>query len=318
MYPPTNFDKSTSHTPPETSLPLPVALLEVFMWKCPQLVCHDLLDVVHSSKMTTIEVEFEFWEKKEVTRTQIRWVWWLWNHWSTFFGQKFVHGDGSVTGSIVVMQHPKVRNLWPDTMNPFSESFKELKIVLFVNCLSLSHEFLMNNALTIEKNKLSWLWFFSCSFLLSLGAVSCMCVTSSFVVWCQDRIRKSTFHVMTCFKQFLSFSMRSRRTRHTFLRFSFCSLVRIFGTNLAQIFCMLSYKVKISWTVWQLKFNTQLIILTVKRRSDLTRSLILVIFSSVFDVQGLPERGSSSTHSRPSKNALCHLKTCVLDTACSP
>jgi hypothetical protein len=36
--------------------PLPVAVLEVFMWKCPQLVCHDLLDVVHSSKMMTFEV----------------------------------------------------------------------------------------------------------------------------------------------------------------------------------------------------------------------------------------------------------------------
>ena len=41
--------------------------------------------------------------------------------------------------------------------------------------------------------------------------------------------------VMTCLKTFLSFSMRSRRSRHTFLRFSFCLLVRIFGTSLAQI-----------------------------------------------------------------------------------
>jgi hypothetical protein len=46
--------------------------------------------------------------------------------------------------------------------------------------------------------------------------------------------------------------------------------------------------------------------------------LHLVTFLSVFDVQGLPERGSSSTLSRPSKNALCHLKICVLDTARSP
>ena len=35
-----------SHTPPETLLPLPVAVLKVFIWKCPQLVCHELLDVV--------------------------------------------------------------------------------------------------------------------------------------------------------------------------------------------------------------------------------------------------------------------------------
>jgi hypothetical protein len=40
-----------SHTPPETLLPLSVAVLAVFRRKCPQLVCHDLLDVVHSSKM---------------------------------------------------------------------------------------------------------------------------------------------------------------------------------------------------------------------------------------------------------------------------
>jgi hypothetical protein len=39
------------------------------MWKCPQLVCHDLLDVVHNSKITIFEVEFVFWEKEEVTRT---------------------------------------------------------------------------------------------------------------------------------------------------------------------------------------------------------------------------------------------------------
>jgi hypothetical protein len=61
-----------SHTLPGTLFPPPVAVLEVFMWKCPQLVCHELLDVVHSSKMTTFEVVFEFQEKKEVTQTQIR------------------------------------------------------------------------------------------------------------------------------------------------------------------------------------------------------------------------------------------------------
>jgi len=67
------------------------------------------------------------------------------------FWPKFVHGDDSVTGSIVVMQHPIVRNLWPDMINPFYKSFKDLTIVLFIDCLSLRHEFLMNNAFTVEK-----------------------------------------------------------------------------------------------------------------------------------------------------------------------
>jgi len=53
-----------SHIPPQTLLLLPVAVLEVFMWKCHQQLCHYLLGVVHSSKMSTFEVEFEFREKE--------------------------------------------------------------------------------------------------------------------------------------------------------------------------------------------------------------------------------------------------------------
>ena len=96
-------------------------------------------------------MEFEFREKEEVTWTQIRRVWGLRNHWNILFGQGLFHGDGSVSGGVVVMQHPSVGSLWPDTLNPFSESFKDLTIVLLVNCLSLRHEFLMNKTLTFEK-----------------------------------------------------------------------------------------------------------------------------------------------------------------------
>jgi len=49
------------------------------------------------------------------------------------------------------MQHPSVHNLWLDTINLFSESFKDLTIVLFINSLCLKHEFIMNNTLTIKK-----------------------------------------------------------------------------------------------------------------------------------------------------------------------
>ena len=47
------------------------------------------------------------------------------------------------------------------------------------------------------------------------------------------------------------------------------------------------------------------------------RAFILVTFLFVFYVQGVPEQGSSSTLSWPSKIALCHLKICTLYTACS-
>jgi hypothetical protein len=49
-----------SHTPAETLVPLPVAVMDVLMLKYSQLVCHDLLDVVHSYKTTTLEIEFVF------------------------------------------------------------------------------------------------------------------------------------------------------------------------------------------------------------------------------------------------------------------
>jgi len=112
------------HTSPETLLSLPVVVLEVLMWKCPQLVCHDLLDVVHSFKIMTFEVQFEFREREEFTWIQIRRIWGLRNHCYTLLGKKIVHGDGSVTGSVVVMQHPSVRNLWPNTMKPFYGSLR--------------------------------------------------------------------------------------------------------------------------------------------------------------------------------------------------
>jgi hypothetical protein len=79
------------------------------MWNCPQLVGHDFLDIVHSLKRTTFDVEFEFREKEEVTRTHIRRALELEKHWNTIFAQNVVHGEGNVTGSVVVIQHPSDR-----------------------------------------------------------------------------------------------------------------------------------------------------------------------------------------------------------------
>ena len=45
-----------------------------------------------------------------------------------------------------------------------------------------------------KQSSMVFFLFLICSFLLSLDAVSCSCATPNFVVWCQDRIRKSTFH----------------------------------------------------------------------------------------------------------------------------
>ena len=53
------------------------------------------------------------------------------------------------------MQRPSVRSLWPDTMNPFSESFKDLTIVLLVNCLSLRRQIRHERHLDCRKKQIS-------------------------------------------------------------------------------------------------------------------------------------------------------------------
>ena len=67
-------------------------------------------------KLMTFEVEFEFWEKLRSHTDSDQASMLVAEPLKYVFGQKIVHGDGSVTGSIVVMQHRSVRNLWPDTM----------------------------------------------------------------------------------------------------------------------------------------------------------------------------------------------------------
>ena len=76
----------------------------------------------------------------------------LQNHWNTLLVKNSFTG---VTGSVVVMQHPSVRNLAGHDVH-FPESFKDLAIILLINSLSLRHEFLMNNTLTVEKKK-AWI-----------------------------------------------------------------------------------------------------------------------------------------------------------------
>ena len=262
-----------SHTPPETLLPFPLAVLDVFMWKCPQLVCHDVLGVVHSTKTATFEVEFEFRGMEEDTRAQIRRVWGLRNRWNTVFGQKLVQGNGSVTGRVVVLQHPASK--CPQCLAGHDEPFR--RVVqgphdstvdqLFVLEAPIPHE----QHLDCRKNRRGCFWFFYLLIVAFFGrgdlfvchSEICRPVSGSY-----SNIRASS-PVMTCLKKmFPSFLMRSRRSRHTFLRFSFCSLVRFFGTNFAQIFRLPNFSVRMSWTVWWFKFNSLPIILTVQRRSD--------------------------------------------------
>ena len=96
--------------------------------------------------------------------------------------------------SVVVMQYPNVRNLWPDTTNPFSQSFKDLTIVPFINCLSLRHEFNMDNNLTFIFDLLI-LSFFERDEWLVCHSDLCRLVSGSY-----SRIHDSS-SVITCLKK---------------------------------------------------------------------------------------------------------------------
>jgi hypothetical protein len=251
--------------------------------------------------MTTFEVKFEFREKDEVPRTQIRRVWSLRSQWNKLFGQKVVQGDGSVKKERCRYAASSVRNLRPDTMNLFSESVKDLTIVMFINCLSLSHEFLMNNTLTSKKQisvdlifDLLILAFFGHGELLLCHSELCRLVSGS----C-SKIHDSS-PVMTCFKKkFSSFSMGSR---HTSLRFSFCSLMKFLERALHKFSACPAPRSKCRGRFGDYKFNSLPIILTVTRRSDLKRALTLVTFSSSFDVHVFPnEFRLPHTHNHPKK-----------------
>jgi len=69
------------------------------------------------------------------------------DHCNTFFGRKFVHGDGSVTGSTVVMQHLSAAISGLTKKNPLSESFKDLMIVPII--LTVKRRSDLTRALTL-------------------------------------------------------------------------------------------------------------------------------------------------------------------------
>jgi len=161
-----------------------------------------------------------------------------------------------------------------------------------------------------QKKKSASIWFWICSFSLSWDGESLQCATPDFFSGSYSKIPDSS-PVITRLKNCGSLSRRSRKSRHTSLRLAFYSVVRFFGTILAHTILMSKSCVKIWWTVNRFKFNSLLIILNVNRRSGLTGDLTLSTLSSVFEVEVLPARCSSSTCSRSSKKDLCHLNTCA-------
>ena len=210
------------------------------------------------------------------------------------------------------MQYPSVRNLWPDKIKLFSESFKDLKIVLFINCLSWRHEFLMNNAL-----KLAWFWFAHSCFLWARWFVRAPLRTLSFAV--RNVCKNPRF--ITCYDMseklviFDAFKKVKAHIPSVFLLFICENLWDQLGTNFlhAQFECQNfvdGLAIQIQHTTDHSGCQTSI------RPHEIPH--FGHVFFRFWRARSSTTRFVFHTLSRPSKNTLCHLKTRFLDRACSP
>ena len=58
-----------------------------------------------------------------------------------------------MTWGVVVVQHPSVCNAWSHKCHPFPESFKYFLIKSLIDSLSRWYKFLVDDPLTVKKNK---------------------------------------------------------------------------------------------------------------------------------------------------------------------
>ena len=153
--------------------------------------------------MMTFEVEFEFWERKEVTQTQIRQVWGPWNHWNTLFGQKSVHGDDSVAERCC-----DAASKCPQSLAGHSEPF--FWAVQACHNSTVDYLFVLEAWLPNEqhldcwKNKLAWIWIFDLLILDFFGQgelLVCHPELCRLVSRSHSKIHNSS-PVMTCLKKF--------------------------------------------------------------------------------------------------------------------
>ena len=58
----------------------------------------------------------------------------------------------SVSWRIIVLQHPIIRKVPSDSLDPFSKLLQDIFVEGVINCLSWSYKFFVHNATAVEKN----------------------------------------------------------------------------------------------------------------------------------------------------------------------
>ena len=124
------------HTALETFLPLLIAVLELRYWNNLQLVGYSPLNIFDCPKMISLEVIFQLWKEKKVTRTQVRLIRRLRSHRNAFTGQKLVYWNccvagvfGTIFAQIFLIPNSLVKIWWTVVWVKFNSS----PIILTVN-----------------------------------------------------------------------------------------------------------------------------------------------------------------------------------------
>ena len=271
--------------------------------------------------MTTFEVEFEFWEKEEVSRTQIRRVWWLRNHWNTLFWSK-IHsrrwqcdgelcryvaskcphaqfkGQNFVGGLAIQIQHTTDHS-------DCQTSIRSHEILHF------GHIFVRFDVQTLPITRLVFdilkaiqKWFMPPKILCPWYSKLSISPFQFFVSFCRVYIKFDT-------KFDAPFLAKNLFTRMAVWQgaLSWCSIQVSACPVRRSKFCgrFSDSNSTHYWSFWLSNIHQT------SRDPSLWAHFRPFLTCKLFQ-----ERDSSSTFSRPSKNALCHLKAYVLHTACSP
>lgn len=223
----------------------------------------------------------------------------------------------TVTWSVVMVEHPWICNLWSKEKRPFLNLYRIL-LKFLVDTLSLGHKFFVDNPPTVKKT-----WTFFSFLFLSVEEIWQLALSFCFGIKFKyprfitsEHTTEETWIILISVQKFKKHILL---IDFVFNHFDFCPEVQKqyssdclsvqlwgFGTILTQ-----TLNPQCDKRVKRFKFSSQLIILNVTWRTDLTRALTRSTMSSVLDAEGL------QLYLGTLRNCLWHRNTCAL-VICSP
>ena len=142
----------------DTLIPVPLPLLEhvleVLFSKRTKIILGFPLDLLHSVKAATLQLQLHLREEEEVARGQIQWVRRMWKCDNAVVGEKLTHYENFVRGCIVIMEQPIARAPQFRSFSPnvLPHTAKNTAVEPGVHGLAFRGKFTMHNPSNVEKH----------------------------------------------------------------------------------------------------------------------------------------------------------------------